>query len=110
MTKMITELKDLYGFLAIPGVEVMKLAFPSDDVVDISWKYCAEEAFPNMRHTNEINATYFTAVARIHLCHYLDRLEENAIYCDTDSVIHCQPKRDGTPQIIETWDKLVHDL
>jgi len=33
MTKLITEPKDQYGVLATPGVEVMNLAFPSDDIV-----------------------------------------------------------------------------
>ena len=47
---MITELKKLYGFLATPGVEVINLAFASDDVVWISWKYGAEEDVPGLRH------------------------------------------------------------
>jgi len=33
MTKIITEPKELYGFLATPGVEVIKPAFARDDVV-----------------------------------------------------------------------------
>ena len=94
----------MYGFLATPGVEVMNLAFASDDVVCTSWKYGAEEDVPNLRHTNEVIGAYVTAGARIHLYRYLNRLQENAIYCDTDSVIHIQP-RDG-PHLIETGDIL----
>jgi len=41
LTKMITEPKDLYGFLATPGFEVMNLAFPSVDLVSMSRKYGA---------------------------------------------------------------------
>ena len=92
MTKMITEPKDLCGFLATPGVEVMNLAFANDDIVCISWKYGAEEEVPSLRHTNEAIGAYVTAGARINLYRYLESLEENAIYCDTHSVIYIKPK------------------
>ena len=91
-TKVISEPKDLYSFLATPGVEVTNLAFASYDVVLISWKHAAEEHVPNLLHTNEFHGAYFTAGARIHLYRYLDRLGERAIYCDTDSVIYFSPE------------------
>jgi len=97
MTKIIKESKDLYGFLSTPGIEVMDLVFASDDVVWISWKYGAEEQVPNRRHTNEVIGAYVTAGARIQLYRYLDRLGENAMHCDTDSVMYIQPKGIGTP-------------
>ena len=37
-TKIITQLHELYRFLATPGLEVKNLAFVSDDVVWLSWK------------------------------------------------------------------------
>jgi len=67
MTKLITEPKNLYVFLATPGVEVMNLAFATDYVFYISWKYGAEEDVPNLRHTNEVIGVYVTAWARIYL-------------------------------------------
>ena len=42
MTKIITEPKEVYGFLATPGIEVTNLIFASDDVVWLSWKHRAE--------------------------------------------------------------------
>jgi len=66
-TKIITELHELYRFLAIPGVEITNLAFASDDVVWLSWKLSADEYVPNLRHTNEVIGPYVTAGARIHL-------------------------------------------
>jgi len=104
MTKIITEPKELYGFLATPGIEVTNLIFASDDVVWLSWKRGVEENLPNLRHTNEVIGAYVTAGARVHLYRYLDRLRENAIYCDTDSVIYVQPRDE--PALIETGDKL----
>jgi len=92
MTKIISEPKDLYEFLATPGVGVTNLAFASDDVVYISWKRGAEEDVHNLRHTNDVIGAYVTAGTRIHLYRYLDGLRENAMYCDTDSVIYIQPR------------------
>jgi len=91
-TKVISDPKDLYSFLATPGIKVTNLAFASDDVVWISWKHAAEEH------------AYVTAGARIRVYRYLDRLGERAIYCYTDSVIYIQPKDE--PNLIETGDKL----
>jgi len=104
MTKMITEPKELYGFLATPGVGVMNLAFASDYVVWFTWKYGAEEDVPSLRHTNEVIGAYVTAGAKIHLYRYLDRLRENEMYCDTESVIYIQPS--GETELIETGYKL----
>jgi len=86
-SKVISEPKDLYKFLATLGIEVTNLTFPNDDVVWISWKHSAEEHVPNLRHTNEVIGAYVTSGARMHLYRYLDRLGERVIYCDTDSVI-----------------------
>jgi len=59
---------------------------------------------PCLRHTNEVIDAYVTAGVKIHLYRYLDRMRENDIYCDKDSVIYIQPRDD--PALIETCDKL----
>ena len=87
MTELISNPQELYKFLATPGIEVVILLFASDHVVWISWKYASEVKIPNLPHTNEVIGSYVTAVARIHLYAYLDKLQERAIYTDTDSVI-----------------------
>ena len=48
-TRVITEPKDLYRFLATPGIEVTNLVFASDDVDCISWKHSVEELVPNLK-------------------------------------------------------------
>jgi hypothetical protein len=103
-TKLISEPHELYGFLVMPGIEVLNLMFTSDDVVWISWQYSSEELVPSLRHTNEFIGAFVTADARIHLYSYLDRLQDKAYYCDTDNVIYVQPK-DEHP-LDETGDKL----
>jgi len=104
INKIITEPKEFYGFLATPGFEVANLVFSSDDVVWLSWKRGAEDYVPSLCHTNEVIGAYVTAVATIHPYSYLDRLRENAIYCDTDSVIYIHPR--GESALIATGDKL----
>jgi len=86
-TNIITEPQKLYRFLATPGVEITNLAFASYDVVWLSWKVSAEVNVPYLPHTNEVIRAYVTAGVRIHLYNFLDRLQEKAIDCDTDSVI-----------------------
>jgi len=65
----------MYRFLATPGVEVTNLAFSSDDVVWLSWKLSGEENVHNIPQTNGVIGAYVTAVARIHLYSFLDRLQ-----------------------------------
>ena len=103
-TKIIMDPEELYRFLATPGVEVVSLTFASDDVVWTSWRYIEEEKIPNLRHTNEVIGAYVTAGALLHLYRYLDKLQERAIYCDTDSVVFVQPT--GESALVETGDNL----
>jgi len=105
MTKIITEPKDLYGFLSTNGIWVMNVAFACNDVLWISRKYVAEEHVPSLRHTDDVIGAYVTAGARVYLYRYLDLLRENAMLCDTDSVIYIQPKGVESP-LIEKGDKL----
>jgi len=90
--------------LATPGIEVASLTFASDDVIWASWRFIEEEKIPNLRHTNEAIGAYVTAGARLHMYKYLDRLQERAIYFDTDSVIFVQPSSEQA--LIETGDIL----
>jgi len=91
-TKLISEPGELYRFLATPGIEVQSM-FPNDDVVWISWQHSADELVPSLRHTNEVIGAYVTAGARIHLYSFLDKLQDKAIYTDTDSDIYTAERR-----------------
>jgi len=93
---LISQPAELYRSLVMPGVEVQNMLFANDDVVWISWQYSADERVPSLRHTNEVIGAYVTAGARIHLYGFLDKLQEKAIYTDTDSVIFIQPGQEKT--------------
>jgi len=103
-TKMISGPHELYRFLATPGVVVASLVFASDDVVWASRRFIQEEDISNLHHTNKVIGAYVTVGARLHLYKYLDRLQERAIYCDTDSVILVQPSAESP--LVETGDNL----
>ena len=80
------------------------LVVAGDDVVWASWHFVAEEEIPSLRNKNEDIGAYVTAGARLYLYSFLDRLQERAIYSDTDSVLYVQP-REG-PALVETRDNL----
>ena len=101
---MITDPQELYRFLATPDIEVTNLLFAGDEVVWVIWWYVEEENTPILRHTNEVIGTYVTTGACLKLYTYLDALKENALYCDTDSVIYIQ--KCGQPPAVTCGDKL----
>jgi hypothetical protein len=102
-TKLISEPHELYRFLVTPIIEVQNMMFASDDVW-ISWQFAEKERVPSLRHTNEVIGAFVTAGARIHLFSYLGRLQDKAIYCDTDIVLYIQPNEG--PALFETGDNL----
>jgi hypothetical protein len=59
---------------------------------------------PNLHHTSEVIGAYVTAGAIIYLYGIIERLQENAIYCDTDSVIFNHTSAE--PWSTATADKL----
>ena len=93
-TQLISNPKDLYRFLASPGIEVAKLVFTGKSICWLSWRHSDDAHAPMLRHTKDVLASYVTAGERMHLYSYLDTLQKRALYTDTDSVIYIQP-RDG---------------
>jgi hypothetical protein len=89
-SKMISDTQELYRFLATPGLEVTSLMFARDEVVWISWRFTDEEKIPKLKRTKEVLGAYLTASARLRLNHFLEKAQENSIYCDTDSIIYVQ--------------------
>ena len=104
-TILISNPQELYRFLTTEGIEVTNLLFAGDEVVCIYFGDMPRETHvPNLRHTNEVLGSYVTAGARLHLYGYLDKLQEIALYFDTDSVVFIQPG-DGTA-LVEIGDCL----
>ena len=88
-TKLIANPHKLCRFLATLGIEVLNLLFASDIVVWASWRYTAEEQVPTLRHTNEFVGAFVACGGRMNNT-LIYTLEQQALYCDTDSVIFVQ--------------------
>ena len=59
----------------------------NDDCLYVTYKKSKEFQTPAL-NTNVIIASYVTTHARLELYSYLERLEDRALYCDTDSIIY----------------------
>jgi len=86
-TKLISDPQDLYRFLATPGIEVTNVLFAGDSVVWLAWRHAEESRVQTLRHTNDVIGSYVTAGATLYLYGYIDKLQERALYTDTDSVV-----------------------
>ena len=94
--QLISDPKELYRFLATPGIEVVSLLFAGDCVCWISWRHANEAHAPVLRHTNDFIASFVTAGERMLLFTYLDTLQKRALYADTHSVIYSTKRWRGT--------------
>ena len=86
-TVLISDPQDLYRFLATRGGEVVSLLFSSDSVVWASWRIIAGEQAPSLSQTNVVFAAIVVFGDRLHLYTHLDKLEEGAVYSETESII-----------------------
>lgn len=75
-----------FDMLTSDQQEVTGVNFVSDEVVEMRWKNKDEFIEPSGR-TNVVLAAYTTAQARLKLFSYLEKLEQRALYADTDSII-----------------------
>ena len=52
---------------------------------------------PNLRYTNEVIVSFGTAGDRVNIYAYLDKMQDRAIYTDTDSVLYIYTKGRRAP-------------
>lgn len=70
----------------------------SDEFVEMRWKNKDEFIEPSGR-TNVVLAAYTTAQARLKLFSYLEKLEQRALYADTDSIIFVTKGHEWRPPL-----------
>ena len=92
----------LYKILEDDTLEVTNIRFCTEDVLEVAYVNKEETITPNNR-TNVFVAAFTTCWARLKLYSYLERLGQQVLYYDTDSVIY--KWRDGLCRI-ETGDYL----
>lgn len=77
----------LLHLMTNPSLEVNSFVGLSDDSLLVSYKY-RNECFELNPKVNVVLAAYTTALARVHLYDYLEKLQTRCLYYDTDSVIY----------------------
>ena len=92
----------LYRILADAANDVQAVRICTDDVLEVRYKQTEDNDMPSDR-TNIFIACFTTCWARLKLYSYLERLGEQVLYYDTDSVIYSWTP--GQPQI-DTGDFL----
>ena len=65
-THLISDLQDLYRFLATPGTEVATLLFAGNSFYWIARRHADEIHAPMLRHTKDVIASSVTAGGRMH--------------------------------------------
>ena len=95
-TEQITQPHELYKILTDSAVELSNLRICTDDVLEVVYKQTEENTLPSVK-TNIFIVAFTTCWARLKLYSYLDQLQQQVLYYDTDSVIyHWRP---GQPKI-----------
>ena len=104
---------DLYKYLYEPVFDVSALRICNDDVLEIVYKHVGDNV-PSSSKTNIFIAAFTTCWARLKLYSYLELLQEQVLYYDTDSVIYRhkpgQPKVPIGDYLGEMTDELEGDV
>ena len=82
----VTEPRKLFELISDDTYDVSDVQIINDDCLYVTYKKSKEFQTPAL-NTNVIIASYVTTHARLELYSYLERLEDRALYCDTDSII-----------------------
>ena len=88
--------QELYNITEDDTNEVQELRFCSDDVLEVVYKNKEEAVLPSNK-TNVFVAAFTTCHARLKLYSHLEKLNQQVLYYDTDSVIY--KWKEGLPRI-----------
>lgn len=81
---------------------------PSDDIAALNWIF-KEEFAPSSRDTNIFIAAFTTCYARLRLYEEMEKLGENVLYTDTDSIIYASNGRND-PELGNYLGQLTDEL
>ena len=101
-TEQCTTPQELFNITEDDTNQVQEIRFCSEDVIEVVFKNKEEAVVPSNK-TNVFVAAFTTCHARLKLYSYLERLNQQVLYYDTDSVIY--KWKEGLPSI-ETGDYL----
>ena len=92
----VTSPAELYKIIEDMGNNIHDIRICTDDIVEIDVTKAEEEVIPSSK-TSIFIPSFTTAWARLELYQYLDKLKEQVLYFDTDSIIYLW--KNGLPQV-----------
>ena len=92
----VTSPAELYKIIEDMGNNIHDIRICREEIVEIDVTKAEEEVIPSSK-TNIFIASFTTAWARLELYKYLDKLKEQVLYFDTDSIIYLWKR--GLPEV-----------
>ena len=92
----VTSPAELYNIIEDQGNNIHDIRICAEDIVEIDVTKAEEEIIPSS-NTNIFIASFTTAWTRLELYKYLDKLKEQVLYFDTDSIVYLW--KSGLPRV-----------
>ncbi|CAH0553368.1 unnamed protein product [Brassicogethes aeneus] len=108
-TSIITDPLELFKFLTTPSIVVNNMVVISDEVLLLCWNKPEEAVLP-LTTVNVAVAAYTTAMARLELYSYLEKLDRRVLYFDTDSIIFTHKEGDWLPPVGDYLGMLTDEI
>ncbi|XP_018334518.2 uncharacterized protein LOC108743448 [Agrilus planipennis] len=109
-SEFVTDPKRWYEILLDDKIHISNCIFVNEDVVHVTYKY-KDMFVEDSTSTNIFIATFTTSNARLRLYDMLDRLGEDAVYYDTDSIIYIDNGQNTVPtgSMLGEWSSELAD-
>nr|XP_015840028.1 PREDICTED: uncharacterized protein LOC103315075 isoform X1 [Tribolium castaneum] len=108
-TEIIKQPKDLFALLTNPSTIVNNIDIINQDILLASTEKVKEDVIAQ-GNTNVVIAAYTTALARLELYKYLQKLDRRVLYFDTDSVIFTHKPGEWLPPVGDFLGDLTDEM
>ena len=108
-SKIVSDLAEFHQLFTDSTRELVDWHVLSDDLVQLEWKH-KKGYIPENLQTNIFLATFTTAHARLRLYDVLEKLDQQVLYFDTDSVVFKYKEGDYRPQTGDFLGDLTDEL
>ncbi|CAH2012950.1 unnamed protein product, partial [Acanthoscelides obtectus] len=90
-TSIVRDCGEFFDMLTNPSIHVNTVLPVNEETLLVTWEF-REEVYDVSSTVNVVLASYVTALARLKLYSFLEKVEERAVYVDTDSCIYISRK------------------
>lgn len=114
-TSVVNSKTEFESLISNPMIEIMDLFLPCDNYCWIQWKFKENVQIPEqkrkIRNTSIIVSAYVLAQARLVLYSYLEKLQQNILYFDTDGILYTyKEKPDEHYPITDRFGEMSNEL